>query len=121
MNHPFRYAAIAIIAMVGLTACGSTATPIPQGQAPVVATDTPTAEAPAATEAAPAAVTTCDAAKEALLTGSPTSIDAAMRALKADKTADATAREYADYYTGRDKDNKDLKEMDKGLINMACA
>jgi hypothetical protein len=40
----------------------------------------------------------CDVVREALLTGTQAEVDAAMRALKADATADATAREYADEY-----------------------
>lgn len=72
------------------------------------------------TEAAPAE-STCDVAREALLTGSPTEITAALLALKADTTADATAREYADYYTGRDKNDPSMQDMDKSLIRMSCS
>jgi len=43
-----------------------------------------------------------------------------MKALVADKTAPATAREYARYYTVRDKGNKQLQEMDVSLIQMSC-
>lgn len=129
------YTTVAIIALaVGLTGCGSTATPIPQGVAATKA-----APAPAAPKAAPApepaavepvaeppapepaaAVSTCDAAREALLTGTPREITAAMLALKADKTMDGTAREYAGYYTGRDKGNKQMQSMDESLISMSC-
>jgi len=70
-------------------------------------------------------VSTCDAAREALLTGSPTQIEAALRALMADKTADGTAREYADYYLHRDAPpaygSKDLRSMDISLIRTACS
>jgi len=38
-----------------------------------------------------------------------------------DKTADATAREYARYYLGRDKASKQFREMDIGLIQMSCS
>lgn len=69
----------------------------------------------------PAAPSTCDVAREALLTGSPADITAAMLALKADTTADAVAREYADYYTGRDNDDADMQEMDKSLIQTYCS
>lgn len=67
------------------------------------------------------AVSTCDVAREAFLTGTQAEIDAAMTALKNDRTADATAREYADYYMNRDKTNPELREMDKGLIQMSCS
>lgn len=76
-------------------------------------------EAPTTTAAA--APSTCDVAREALLTGTPEEITAAMLALKADTTADATAREYADYYTGRDAGDADMQEMDAGLIRMSCS
>ena len=46
---------------------------------------------------------------------------ASMKALMADKTADATAREYADYYVNRDKASPDMREMDIGLIRMSCS
>jgi hypothetical protein len=63
---------------------------------------------------------TCDVAREAILTGTPASLDKALKALQNDKTADATAREYARYYLVRDKGNKDLQEMDLSLISSAC-
>jgi hypothetical protein len=66
-------------------------------------------------------VSTCDKAREAILTGTPTGITAAMNALVADKSAPAIAREYARYYTVRDKDSKDLREMDESLIQMSCS
>jgi hypothetical protein len=59
-------------------------------------------------------------AKEAILTGTPASITAAMKALVADKSADSTAREYAQYYTGRDAGQKDMQTMDTSLIQMSC-
>ena len=43
-----------------------------------------------------------------------------MKALIADKTAPATAREYASYYNVRDKGNKQLQQMDVSLIQMSC-
>jgi hypothetical protein len=42
--------------------------------------------------------------REAILTGSPADITTAMQSLVAEKTANATAREYARYYMGRDAD-----------------
>lgn len=67
------------------------------------------------------AASTCDVAREAFLTGTPSDIESALTALRADKSADATAREYADYYLNRDADSPDLREMDKGLIQMYCS
>jgi hypothetical protein len=72
------------------------------------------------TEAAPAA-STCDVTREALLTGTQAEINASMKALMADKTANATAREYADYYLNRDKTEPDMQKMDISLIRMACS
>jgi hypothetical protein len=72
------------------------------------------------TEPAPAA-STCDVTREALLTGTQAEISASLKALMADKTADATAREYADYYLNRDKTSPDMREMDIGLIRMSCS
>jgi hypothetical protein len=75
----------------------------------------------AAAAPAPAdAASSCSVVKEALLTGTPAEINAAMLALVADKGADQTAREYADYYTNRDKNQKDLQKMDATLIQTAC-
>jgi len=73
--------------------------------------------------AAPAAEkpSTCDAAREAILTGSKAQIAAALKALQNDKTADATAREYARYYLVRDKGDAQLQEMDLGLISTSCS
>lgn len=67
------------------------------------------------------APSTCDVAREALLTGSSEDIRKAMQALKVDKSADATAREYADYYLNRDARQPDLQEMDKSLIQSSCS
>ena len=86
-----------------------------------------------ATDDTPASPTTCDVVREAVLTGSQADINAAMAALKADTTADATAREYADTYlqdlekdyswAGADAD--DLRtsslESDVSLIRMSCS
>lgn len=65
-------------------------------------------------------VSTCDAVREALLTGTPEQIETAMEALKADKAAPQVAREYADYYLNRDANNPSQREMDKGLIRTYC-
>jgi len=66
------------------------------------------------------AMSTCDAVREAILTGTQAEIDAAMLALQKDKSADPTAREYARYYLERDANSPDLREMDISLIQMSC-
>lgn len=70
-------------------------------------------------------VDSCDRVREALLTGTQPQINAAMAALQADKAADATGREYADYYLHRDAPpalgSKELRDMDVSLIRMACS
>lgn len=73
------------------------------------------------TTEAPKAASSCDNVREALLTGTQADIDSAMAALQADRAADATAREYADYYLHRDADQPDLREMDVNLIRMSCS
>lgn len=118
-----KLTALATVAVLALAGCstGTGSAPLPQApptsDAAPVATEAPVAEAP---PAAPVA-STCDKAREAILTGTPSGITAAMKALVADKAAPATAREYARYYTVRDKDSKDLREMDVSLIQMSCS
>lgn len=51
----------------------------------------------------------------------PAQIHAGMLALIADKAADQTAREYASYYTDRDKNQKDMQELDATLIQASCS
>lgn len=81
-----------------------------------------TAPAATPTTAAPVAkASSCDVVREALLTGTQAQIDAAMGQLQADKTADATAREYADYYLHRDQSDAQLRSMDVSLIRTACS
>lgn len=118
------YTITAVAVAFGLSACGAatTATP-PSAPASSTVASAPAAPTDAATtEAAPTApsTTSCDAAREAFLTGTPKTIRSSLLALKADKTANATAREYADYYVNRDASDNSLQEMDKGLINMSC-
>lgn len=111
--------AVAALAL-SVSACSSTSEPLPQASAAppaVVAPEVPVVEPEPAEEKA----TTCDVARESILTGSPADITKAMKGLAADKKADATAREYARYYTGRDKGDKDMQEMDIGLIQMSCS
>lgn len=73
----------------------------------------------APTPAAPASGDTCADAREAILTGSQSEIDQALRALIADRAADQTAREAAqDYF---EEDNQTLKDMNIDLVQMACS
>ena len=118
-----KYIAIALFAALGLSACASTSSPLPQAPAvsASVAVSEPPPPPPADPTTAAPAPSTCDLAREAILTGTPADITKAMNALVADKTANATAREYARYYTGRDKDNKQFREMDVSLIQMSCS
>lgn len=104
---------VSALAVGMLAACGSTGgTPIPQ------ATDA----APAATSEAPAdKASSCDVVREAFLTGTPAELKASLKVLKADKTADATAREYAGYFLGRDAKDKSFQEMDATVIQSACS
>lgn len=118
---PLLAAGLAITA-----ACTATPKPLPAGSDKFPTTSTTIAAgavkaAPTTTtEAAPAA-STCDVVRESLLTGTPAQITASMRALIADKGADATAREYADYYLNRDKGQPTLQDMDVSLIRMSCS
>jgi hypothetical protein len=119
MNRKLAAAATLLLLAGGLSACGGSA-PIPQAGQPAAVT----AAAPVADTTAPVAVATatpCDVVKEALLTGTPTSIKAAMKGLVADKASPATAREYASYYVVRDAGQKDLQKMDESLIQMGCS
>ena len=116
---------LAAVAVLALAGCGSGTGSAPLPQAPPTSAAAP---APVATEAPPVAeapapapaASTCDKAREAILTSTPSGITAAMKALVADKSAPATAREYARYYTVRDKNDKQLQEMDVSLIQMSC-
>jgi hypothetical protein len=133
MNSKLTITAIAAAAVLALAGCTSGSAPLAQSmdctQAGVTCTHTDPAVAPAAPVAAdpapvaaPAPVaSTCDVAREAILTGTPDSITAAMAALIADKTAPAIAREYAQYYTGRDAGDKQMQTMDGGLIQSSCS
>lgn len=103
--------AVPLLALA-LTACGG-ATQTPQ--------QTPSSNSSTTTQAA--AGSTCDAATEAILTGSEADIKAAFTKLVADKTANKTAREYARSYLGPDAgpNGKDARDTDIALIQMACA
>ncbi|MCA1846034.1 MAG: hypothetical protein LC792_23150, partial [Actinobacteria bacterium] len=94
----------------------------PATTAPKAAPTTVTTAKPTTTTTVKATTTTtekldtCAAVREALLTGTQAQINGALAALQADKTADATAREYADYYLHRDAPpaygSKGLRDMD---------
>lgn len=123
MRRALQYPAISAL-VIGLAACGAASKPIPQGTVAPATVATSPVKAKVTTKAPePAApkVSTCDVVREAILTGTPAQIEAAMKALQADKTADGTAREYARYYLVRDAQSKDNREMDTGLITMACS
>ncbi len=64
--------------------------------------------------------TTCADVREAFLTGTPTDIAKALKALVADKGADPTAREYSKYYLDRDSGDPSMRKLDEGLIQSAC-
>lgn len=113
---------------LALSACGASTTPdgadpnaLPQAETTSAPATSAPATTPAETTEPASKVSTCDVVREAFLTGSPAEITKALKALKADKTADATAREYADYYLNRDKGQPDLQEMDKTLIQTSCS
>jgi hypothetical protein len=99
-----------------MAACGvnpGTDNPLPQG---TVATQS---DEPADTTEDTPKATSCDVAREAILTGSAKEIKAAMKALVKDKKADATAREAAQDYLN--ETDKDLKQMSVDLVQMACS
>lgn len=66
-------------------------------------------------------VSSCDQAREAFLTGSEADVRKALKRLKADRKADATAREYAKYYLGRDRNDRAMRELDESLISTSCS
>lgn len=115
MHKSTTIAALTLTAALFAGACTVEPTAKPIKQAAVE--KSPAAEEPAAVNDAPSA---CDVVREALLTGTQAQIDAAMAALKADTTADGKAREYADYYLGRDAADPQMREMDTGIIRMYC-
>lgn len=70
-------------------------------------------------EPEPAAASTCDVAREAFLTGTDEEIEAALEALVADTTADASAREAAQSYL--EEDDPTLRGIQKDLVQYACS
>lgn len=124
--YPANYAARSTFiasAKASASACVPTSTsPTPDATVSMPASDAPASSAEAVATEAPAPTgSTCDNAREAILTGSPSDITKAMKALVADKSAPDTAREYARYYNGRDKGDPTMQEMDVSLIQMACS
>lgn len=119
--------ALAGLFVIGLVAGGSSgkARPAVVVSAPTITTapasKTQDAIVATTTSTTTAAASSCDAVREALLTGSQPQINSAMAAVQADKTADPTAREYADYYLHRDATDAQLRQMDVSLIRMSCA
>lgn len=116
-----KIAVISIIMAFGLAACGSVDTGEADKDALPQATEETTTEATPEETKEEEKASTCDQAREAFLTGTEADIEKALKALIKDKNADATAREYADYYLNRDSDQPDLQEMDKSLIQTACS
>lgn len=128
MKHVLAAPALALV--LALSACGSYTTTTDTPPTAAASSAAPVEEAPAEeppaeeapVEEAPVDLgSTCDQVREAILTGSQADINAAMKALQADKSADSTAREYARYYLGRDKNDPQLREMDISLIQMSCS
>lgn len=97
----------------------------PTEQSGAVATTVPAAKVAETTSTTVAKASSCDVVREAFLTGTPAELEASLKALIADKAANATAREYADYYLHRDappaSGSKDLRDMDASLIKMSCS
>lgn len=79
----------------------------------------PAPKAAAAKEETESDVSTCDAVREALLTGTKAEIKQAMKDLVADKSADANAREAARDYLNRT--DPDLKESAASLVQLGCS
>lgn len=124
MRKTFLAATTALLAALILTGCQTTdangvdKNALPQADSSSSTTEAATTPAKKKAPAKPKA-STCDMAREAILTGSPTQIKKAMKALVADKKADADARESAQKYLH--ETDKDLKEMYTSLIQMSCA
>jgi len=66
-------------------------------------------------------VSTCDQARESFLTGTKADVVKALKALKADRSADGDAREYAGYWLVRDAGDADLRTMDQTIIVSLCS
>lgn len=115
------FGGLALALTVALSGCGPAGTPIPQEPSgkPVAATAATRVIPPKPLPRKPV-VSSCDAVREAFLTGTQPQLLAALKRLKLDRSADGTAREYADYYLTRDAKDKDVREMDRGLIVMSC-
>lgn len=108
-----------VVAVLGLAGCGASTDGGADSNALPQDTTTSASSGDAATEEPPAKASTCDKAREAILTGTKKDIDAAMKALVKDKKADATAREAAqDYLNEKDAE---LKKMQVDLVQMACS
>lgn len=113
----FALAAFVISIMVNLAASGGVSS-LPTAPVALVSADVSfSAEAPSGAGVRSA----CAAVREALLTGTPDEINAGMLALVADTTADQTAREYAGYYTDRDKDEAEMRRLEATLIQSSCS
>lgn len=116
-------AATALAVTVTLSGCAPVAEPIPQGSQTSASNNSP-AKSKTPAKKVPAKtlprVSSCDQVREAFLTGSKAEVIAALKRLKADKSADGTAREYAGYWLGRDRSDPQMREMDETLIVSTC-
>lgn len=93
-----RLAALALLVIAGACSTATTAQPLPSGSDRFPGETDSVLDVTATTSTTAAAATSCDVVRESLLTGSQSEIVASMQQLKADKSADARAREYADRY-----------------------
>lgn len=80
-------------------------------KAPAPATTT----SPASTASSP-----CQQLQEDILNGTELKIVNDMNQIVIDKTANATARQYAGYYTGRDAANKSVQEKEIPIVQFYC-
>lgn len=103
-----------------LAGCAVEADPLPVGadQFPTESTITLAGRTNEPKETA----SSCDVVREALLTGTQADINAAMRQLQTDKSADATAREYAADYLDADGAYADTaRDLSVTLIRLYCS
>ncbi len=109
----FGTAMCAVAVGGALTGVGTVATAIPQAGDIDPTLDAPTFDYEVTSTPA---VSTCDLAREAFLTGTEQDQERALKALQKDRSADGISREYAKYWLGRDKDSPDMRELDESLI-----
>jgi hypothetical protein len=113
----FALSAFVISVIVNLAPAADVST-VPAGPGALVSADL---SYPAEASGTAGVTSTCAAVSKALLTGTPAEINAGMLALVADTTADRAVREYAGYYTDRDKDRADMRKLEATLIQSSCS